>query len=294
MPIDKIIPRFLVSDKDERLLKEGAMTDALNVTISEDGDGTEGVLKNVKGTTAVTAVSGSELTDGAAVTVIGSVSDSHRGFIYFFVSADTGHAEDAIYQYNTKPADNGGLAANKYRKVFKKTWLNFDSSSFLKADVVNGAFQQDGTLQTIIYFTDNDNEPRKINVDRAIAGDYDDLSNDQLEYSLKVIRAPQVMAPTFNFDTDTSIPVNNFSKTVFQFATQYIYKDGEESAISPYSKLAYPDHIAASGLEGDDSGKLFFTDNRCDINVNWKKGSGLALDNPSDVEKIRLIPRLVL
>ena len=283
MPIDKIIPRFLVSDEDERLLKEGAMTDALNVTISEDGDGTEGVLKNVRGTEAATAVSGSELTDGTAVTVIGSVSDSHRGFIYFFVSTDTGHAEDAIYQYNT--------SNDTYKKVFKNTWLNFDSSSFLKADVVNGAFQQDGALQTIIYFTDNDNEPRKINVDRAIAGDYDDLSNDQLDYSLKAIRAPQVMAPTFNFDTDTSIPVNNFARETFQFATQYVYKDGEESAISPYSKLAYPDHVAAEGLEADDSGKLFFTDNRCDIYINWKKDSGSAIDNPSDVEKVRLLAR---
>lgn len=112
MPIDKIIPRFLVSDKDERLLKEGAMTDALNVTISEDGNGTEGVLKNVRGTEPATAISGSELTDGTAVTTIGSVSDSHRGFIYFFVSTDSGHSEDAIYQYDT--------SGDTYKKVFKK------------------------------------------------------------------------------------------------------------------------------------------------------------------------------
>ena len=63
MPIDKIIPRFLVSDEDERLLKEGAMTDALNVTISENGDGTEGVIKNVRGTIACTPDDGSELSD---------------------------------------------------------------------------------------------------------------------------------------------------------------------------------------------------------------------------------------
>ena len=44
MAIDKLIPRFLVSDKDERLLEEGAMTDALNVTVSEDGQGCVGFL----------------------------------------------------------------------------------------------------------------------------------------------------------------------------------------------------------------------------------------------------------
>ena len=49
MAIDKIIPRFLVADKDERLLEEGAMTDALNVTISVNGDGSEGVIKSIMG-----------------------------------------------------------------------------------------------------------------------------------------------------------------------------------------------------------------------------------------------------
>lgn len=285
MAIDKMTPRFLVSDEDERLLKEGAMTDALNVTISEDGEGSEGIIKNVKGTIAGTAVSGSALTagDGNEVTIIGQVSDSQRGKIYFFVSDDADHSEDAIYQYDT--------TGNEYKIVFKSTWLNFESDKYVKVDVLNGAFQQDGLIQTILYFTDNLNEPRKINVDRALAGDYNDLSDDQLDYSLKAIKAPQVIPPSFNFDTDLSIPVNNFTGEVFQFATQYIYKDGEESAISPYSALAYPDHIASSGLEGDDSGQLFFTDNRCQINVNWSKGSNRAISNPKDVKKLRLLGR---
>ena len=88
MPIDKIIPRFLVSDKDERLLKEGAMTDALNVSVSEDGDGTYGVIKNIKGTAGVIAENGSAITIGETLTGIGSVTDDIDGFIYFFV-ADT-------------------------------------------------------------------------------------------------------------------------------------------------------------------------------------------------------------
>lgn len=285
MAIDKITPRFLVSDEDERLLQAGAMTDALNVTISEDGEGSEGVIKNVKGTIAGTAVAGSALTAGAGneVTVIGQVSDSQRGKIYFFVSGNDGHSEDTIYQYDT--------TENEYKIVFKSTWLNFESDKFVKVDVLNGAFQQDGVIQTILYFTDNLNEPRKINVDRALAGDYNDISDDQLDYSLKAIKAPQVIPPSFNFDTDLLIPVNNFTGEVFQFATQYIYKDGEESAISPYSALAYPDHIASSGLEGDDSGQLFFTDNKCEINVNWSKGSNKAISNPKDVKKLRLLGR---
>ena len=98
MPIDKVIPRFLVSDKDERLLGEGAMTDALNVTMSEDGGGTEGIIKNVKGTIAASGTF-KGVAVGDEVKVIGQVSDPQRGYIYFFVAdatSATDHADDAI------------------------------------------------------------------------------------------------------------------------------------------------------------------------------------------------------
>lgn len=290
MPINKIIPRFLVSDKDERLLENGAMTDAINVTISENGNGTEGVIKNMVGTVAANAKNGSALTTNDAIKAIGQASDSQRGFLYVFVADVSGDLEHAIYQYNTKSVINDGLGVNEFRIVYKGAWLNFDSNSFIKVDVVNAAFQQDDNIQTILYFTDNINPPRKINVDRAISGDFDGLSDNDLDYALSAIKAPQTKPVTFGFATDTSIPVNNFARATFQFATQYIYKDGEESAVSPYSKLAFSNVVAAESLE-EDTGVLFFTDNRCDLFLNWINGSTSPEENPSDVEKIRILGR---
>ena len=102
MAIDKLIPRFLVSDEDERLLEEGAMTDALNVTISENGDNTLGVIKAMKGTIGATAsTSSDQITDGDSITAIGSVTDDVNGKIYFFVADDSGTSQDGIYQYDT-------------------------------------------------------------------------------------------------------------------------------------------------------------------------------------------------
>jgi len=285
MPIDKIIPRFLVSDEDERLLKEGAMTDALNVTISEDGDGTEGVLKNVKGTNHVNAFSADhQITDGDEITVIGQVSDSQRGFIYYFVSDDDAHDNDAIYQHDT--------SANTYKVVFKNSFLNFDSDYFVKADVLNGAFQQDGNIQTILYFTDNNNAPRKINVDRALAGDYDNLSSSRLDYALSAMRAAPTTPPSAKFSTDTNFNINNFRDSALQFALQYVYVDGEESAISPYSKLVFNDLIATEGVEDFSlvTGKKYFQDNVCEISLAWSSDTSNELNIP-DVEKIRILVR---
>ena len=278
MAIDKMIPRFLVSDEDERLLKEGAMTDALNVSISEDGDGSEGVVKNMKGTIAGTAIAGSELTASNDVTVIGQVSDPQRGYIYFFVAdaVDSPNgSENSIYRYDT--------SNNQYKTVFKSGYLDFSTDSFVKADVVNGAFQQDGITQTILYFTDNDKAPRKINVDRAIAGDYNDLSFSDLDYALNSIKAAPVVPLGFSFTTDATLSLNNFRTTSFQLAYQYIYTDGEESALSSYSRLAFPDSMSVIGIDsstGSISSSNFYEDNVCDIQIPWV--------NIPDVSKVRI------
>lgn len=273
MPIDKIIPRFLVSDKDQRLLREGSMTDALNITVNEDGDGTEGVIKNIKGNSEIS--SGLTLGLGTdTVKVIGELSDSQTGYIYFFVATvGSGHDHDAIYRLK--------VSNNTVETVFKNTWLDFSETAFVKSDLLVGDFQQTGVLQSILYFTDGENAPRKINVERSIAGDYDSLSN--LDYALYSIKGAPTIPVSVDFLTDTSLSINNFEGLAFQFALQNIYNDGEESAISPYSKISFSDAVPAAGLEGDESGQLYFTDNVCEIDLN--------LVHTDDVSKVRLLAR---
>lgn len=287
MPIDKIIPRKLVSDKDERLLEEGDMLDALNVTISVDGANSEGVIKNVKGTRAATALTTADaIAEGEQHEVIGSVVDNQRGFIYFFVWCEDS-SYHTIYQYNS--------STDKYRVVFRSDYLNFNRDSFVKADVVNANFQQDDNLQTILYFTDNINPPRKINVDRAIAGEYNGLSDNDLDYCLNSIKAAPTREPKHIFSTNEDILVNNMKGNVFQFATQFIYKDGEESALSPYSKIASPEVNSVGGLQEIGFGKNFFQDNICEINTRFKSGSSSSYLADSvtiqDVKKVRLLGR---
>lgn len=285
MPIDKMIPRFLVSDKDERLLKEGAMTDALNVSVSEDGDGTYGVVKNIKGTSASTSENeGSALSASQTMTGIGSVTDDIDGFVYFFMAdTDSNNAdnEDAIYRLDTSD--------NKYELVFRgSTFLRFDKNAPIKADIVKRDFADTGSTQTILYFTDGVTAPKKINVDRAIAGEYNSLSINGLKYALNAVKAAPTAPVTFRFSTDSTALSNNFYKDSFQIATQLIYKDGEESAISPYSKLATSRSALYQGLTS--SATETNKENVLDIKLNWSPDS----TNPlyvSDVAKVRLLGR---
>ena len=277
--IDKIFPKRLNFDGDERTLKNGDMVDAQNVTTSIEGEGSFSVLKNIKGTIKGDAVDESnEVPNGVGQCTIGEVSDPQRGFIYYAVQSET-PTFHTVYQYNT--------ITERYRIVLRDSRLNFQKDSFVKMDVVNGQFQQDGVTQTILYFTDNINPPRKINVDRALAGEYDSLSTQEFDYAVNSIKAAPVLAPTFSFQDDESIPFNSFKTTAFQFATQLIYKDGEVSAISPYSGIAVSSIAAYQGVSEVGFGVSTFADNVCLISLNLDE----SILSSGDAESVRVIAR---
>lgn len=286
MAVDKITPKGLSIDTDERLVQNGMMPDATNITLSEGGEGTAGVLKNCKGTIPGTPFSDSDALPNleSKYYTIGEVSDPQRGFIYFFV-VDTFRPTSYIYQYNVK--------TDSYRLVLKDIRLGFRPEYFVKADVVNASFTQGNNIYTALYFTDNVNPPRKINVDRALQGFYDGLPDDEWDYSVNTIKAASITPPIASFSTTTELQHNNFKRSTFQFATQIIYLDGEESAISPYSKLAFSERLSLHGIEEANTDQSIYNqvslnvDNTCVIDVNIDNELILS----TEVKKIRLLAR---
>ena len=290
--IDKIIPKGFDSDTDERIIGNGMMPDSTNISTSEGGSGTDGLVKNIKGTITASPSSEDDKLDPAlrGYYTLGQVSDDQRGFIYYAVvskpSSNTADPRECIiYRYD--------VSKDTYKVVLNDKRLKWRPEYYVKMDLLNAEFQQDGITQTVLYFTDNHNNPRKINVDRAFAGDYDELSNDQWDYSVNTIKAAPIKAPTTVFSTTDSLKHNNFRKTPFQFATQIIYVDGEESAISPYSRLTFPERLGFHGIEEASNDDSVYTqlrlevDNTCEISLNINS----ELTTCKDVSKIRLIAR---
>ena len=283
--IDKITPKFLASDRDERLIEPGGMLDAQNVTLSQEGDGTSLIIKNAKGTIVASAASTNDaINSSREVRVIGAVTNDQRNILYFFVCGIGSSEDHGIYQYKT--------ATNSYSEVLKESWLNFSESSFVKANVVNRNFQQDDDLQTVLYFTDNVNPPRKINVDRAGEADSFNLDNSY-DHAFGVIKAPLIQPPSFQFRSDPSINVNNFTRSLWQFSVQLIYKDGEESALSPYSELAVSSTTGLEGLDDDLdlSGADFLSDNVIDITIPYSSEESNLHEYRPEVISMRLLGR---
>ena len=173
-----------------------------------------------------------------------------------------------IYQYKH--------TTNTYFKVYENSILNFNYLDFVKADVVINQFGEH-----LLYFTDNRNEPRKINATRALEGGYSPSIQTaaSAELYLTVCKQPPQVPITFEFQTVDDIP-NNLKKDLFQFTYQYVYDDGEVSALSMYSQIAASNtHMAFTAgaqefLEG--------FDNQLELTVTMSDGP---------VRKIRIFAR---
>ena len=238
MPVDKLIPQYLNKDEDVRLVENTQMTDALNIRVSTDDNGNQGVLKNVEGNSSVPAARAAEAIPASGVNrVIGSVASEAGKCIYFFLYNSLGN--HGIYQYR--------YTTDKYYKVYENSVLNFNLQDFVKADVVINQFDEH-----LLYFTDNRNEPRKINATKALNGGYsvaiDSGSISTRELFLTVCKQPPQTPITFEFVDEDNNQSNHLKNNVFQFAYQYVYDDGEISALSAYSELAFSDTNLAHNI----------------------------------------------
>ena len=289
--IDKILPRVLNSSSDNRLKKKTEMNDAYNVVVTEDFDdfngststGNEGVIKPVKGNVSQAGVPDNLFTDQANRRVLGSVSDARTGVVYFFVFSER-PSEMGVYAYDT--TDYLGSGNYVYVPVFRTPEFNFQEDSVVQGDIVHVS-GDGGEFRPILYFTDNVNEPRRLDVLRARAGvDYADNSIHQKDFITACPKAP--MNPiTFEFATDSDRRISDFRRVPgFQFAYQCIYISGEESAISTYSDIAVP---PAYLNQGSASSASLFLDNVCNLTI--PAVSGGVFNYTEEIESIRILVR---
>ena len=270
MPIEKLIPQYLNQDEDERLVKPYELIDALNVRVSNEDNGNQGILKNIEGTTAVPARTPADTIPASGTNrVIGAVANDAGKCVYFFLYNSGG--DHGIYRYN--------VSNDNYEKLYEDAVLNFEYNGFVKADVVINQYQED-----LLYFTDNRNEPRKINATRAGLNQYDSEFNDGTDYVkelyLTACKRPPQAPVTFQFVNDPVVTTNNLKEGCFQFACQYVYDDGEVSAIGVYSSLA----VSGTHLAYNTTTKSFFQNENNAIDLTIPNSDG-------PVVKVRVLAR---
>ena len=302
MAIDKVTPQRLNTSVDARYRPNTDMSDALNVTFGDDhkssaGDVTSGgdfgVLKPTAGNKAV---EGSMLSSTSRI--IGSVTDDVLGLIFFFVwsaSAD----EMGVWAYD-RDGILPGSSADTYVEVYTSSRFAFPAQGFVDGDVVHIGYKDasdndsseasEMSKSVILYFTDNINEPKKLDVFKAMTnndiGGYDLYSVNDL---IKACPRTPLEPIAFEFSTVLDRQVSNFEKLPgMQFAYQFLYKGGVDSPISTYSKLAIPKEYLQQGVNTVAGLGI----NVCFLTVPKESVSTPQIKNiTKEVEKIRLLVR---
>ena len=303
--IDKLTPRFLDKSSDEKLVQKTSFVDALNIYVDGDFDAdSAGVIKSIKGTSKIdTPYLPAAESDNWFC--LGHVVDQNTGIVYFFMVAEDS-ANHGIWAYDHRgvlparetddsdpPQFTGNFlapVAKSLHRVVTSNHFNFPTKGHIAADIVysnSNEFSKHDLVgeypekDVLLYFTDNKNEPRMFNVYRAyMKGGLP--SSDGQEINDFICACPRVpLEPIkFVFENDDSVIVNNFAATPgFQFAYQNVYKDGLESAISPYSDIAFPPSIINRGATQKDN---ILAHNKCVLTIPAQN---------QEVQSVRILAR---
>ena len=202
---------------DERLLPPGEYVNAINVRLGSTESTEIGAVENSKGNTRLTTLQyeGVDLTNA---TCIGAYDDGANETIYWFITSTT---VDMIVSYDTK---NELITYH----VVSVSVLNFDTKHLVNS--VN-------KIGDLLFFTDDINPPRKINVNRnypSPSSGADVVTNKELN----VIVQPPLAAPTFNLISQAT-EANYMETRMISFAYRYKYQDDEYSALSQFTDIAF-------------------------------------------------------
>ena len=142
-------------DLDSRLLPSGEYRHAQNAQVSKSEGSDVGALENILGNIKI-----ADLTqDIPNVSSIGYFADDSSSTVYVFLTDNTGNSyvptgagsNHFIYKYN--------IATDTATKLVEGAFLNFSKSNLIFG--VN-------LLEDLLFWTDNRNQPRKINVQKTL------------------------------------------------------------------------------------------------------------------------------
>ena len=280
-------------DLDDRLVPTGEYRNAQNISISRSEGSDVGALENILGNSKIS------VTDLGIpnLDVIGFLADNATNYIYLFLTDYTdvsslnnifapSGAQCFIYRYNTTTANTPPT------KLAEGRFLNFSKNSPIIG--VN-------LLEDLLFWTDNRNQPRKINVQSAAntSGYY--ISEDTISVakpapveSIKLVNIAQglPLQSTMTNPSEALLPDKasanpdylsnwagdpNYLKDRFiRFSYRYKFDDGEYSLIAPFTQVCFIPKQQGYFLDGDQEAAYrstvlqFFENNVTQIGLNIK------------------------
>ena len=218
---------------DERLVPNGEYIDALNVRLGSTEASEIGSVENSKGNTKVTALdyNGQALSNSAKC--IGVLDDSVNEKLYWFVhdpafAAVTPKKLDLIVSIDLKTDSLVYHVISIRDGATSNTTLNFNPTY-----LITGV----DLIEDQLFFTDDYNAPRVIDVKRNYANPVGNVDQFTAEDILVIKKAP-VTSPTFILNL-TPGEEDFLEERFICFAYRYKYEGNQYSATSQFSEPAF-------------------------------------------------------
>ena len=218
---------------DERVVPNGEYIDAMNIRMGSTENSEVGVLENTKGNIALSRLGFT--TDTVTPTFaplsinakcIGAISDDANETIYWFVTDKDYYNPIIGYQKLDLIVSLNVLTGFITYNVISFQVLNFNENYLITGVNIIG---------DLLFFTDDYNPPRFINIKRT----YNSNSIDSFTAeSILVIKKPPLESPAVQ-------PIVTNSQSTYMdtrficFAYRYKYEDGEYSATSQWSAPSF-------------------------------------------------------
>ena len=213
-------------DLDDRLVPPGQYREALNVNIGKSESADMGAVENILGNELIGDI------NTAGAKCIGVFRDSFTERVYFFTTTNnstnkTNTGTHAIYEFSQ--------INNQLRTLITRSDLNFHQDF-----PINGI----NLVDNLLFWTDNRNCPRKINVEKARndAAYYTNLTSlDDVASVAKFAPydSPTVLSIGTTDEQGQSITSNFLENKMIRFSYRWKFEDGEYSLLAPFTTTMF-------------------------------------------------------
>lgn len=265
-------------DLDSRLIPPGQYRDALNIQVATSEGSDVGAVQNILGTTLATQRKSASIVwqtnlgfGSVNPKIIGIYKDSLNNKIYYFVT--DGANKHAIMEYS--------VSTNYLLAVISDTRTSGNVLNFSEDYPITGINILDG----ILFWTDDLNEPKKINIERFI-----EATNSSLTDSINATTS--IYSRLFKESDITVIkpsPKQAVTIEALSTATDATSYDGEGEA-GPKAVGVHPVTVDANFVDSNG----FVLSNSDTLNIGWSSNEAigpLSVFNNQDVRLSHIATR---
>ena len=226
-------------DLDERLVPKGEYREAQNILITQSESSDVGAIENIQGN--ILAVPMPSITGD--METIGYCADVLSKKVFWFITDFTGDSGDVRTMSRAQStntcqilmADLNDTSAEA-KIIVQGHFLNFS-----KDHLITGV----NLIDDLLFWTDNYNQPRKINVTKAIA----DNTYYTKEEQISVAKVSPFLAPilkdneengdNYSLQNDDTISSDYLKDRFVRFSYRYKYEDGEYTTMAPFTQIVF-------------------------------------------------------